>query len=92
MSARTNIAECATPHGYNRYTHGCRCEECRAAKATYMRDKRARARAVGQRVVEGIKHGTAGYKDHLCRCETCLGAKTAEWERRKARDVGEVAS
>lgn len=35
-------------HGYNGYASGCRCEECRAAKADYMRARRARARALAQ--------------------------------------------
>ena len=38
----------SAPHGtYARYANranGCRCEECRDAKADYMRDRRARAR------------------------------------------------
>jgi hypothetical protein len=28
-------------HGYGAYTRGCRCETCTAAKAEYMRKKRA---------------------------------------------------
>lgn len=30
-------------HGYGAYTNGCRCEVCRAAKADYMRQRRAAA-------------------------------------------------
>lgn len=33
-------------HGYVAYTYGCRCEVCRAAKADYMRARRAQARTV----------------------------------------------
>jgi hypothetical protein len=36
-------------HGYGRYTNGCRCEVCRKAKADYMRQRRAEARALAQR-------------------------------------------
>lgn len=36
------------PHGYNRYTYGCRCEVCRKAKADYMRARRATARLIAQ--------------------------------------------
>jgi hypothetical protein len=84
-------------HGYNPYAHGCRCEVCRAAKAAYVRAKRAaaRERARGPLIVKdgpnelrnyvpGIKHGTAGYKDHLCRCEVCTASQAAEDARRKA--------
>jgi hypothetical protein len=35
-------------HGYGRYTNGCRCEVCRAAKAAYMRKRRAFGRALAQ--------------------------------------------
>lgn len=35
-------------HGYNAYTHGCRCDICRKAKADYMRERRAKARAQAQ--------------------------------------------
>ena len=35
-------------HGYNRYTHGCRCEVCREAKADYQREKRAQARKIAR--------------------------------------------
>ena len=83
-------------HGYLAYTHGCRCDECRAAKAAYMREKRAAAReaagtlidSLGRNYVPGIKHGAAGYKDHLCRCEVCTAAKRVEDARRAARAAG----
>lgn len=71
------------PHGYGRYTQGCRCDQCRGAKATYMRTKRAEA---GQRsraaksegqlyVADGIAHGITGYRDHSCRCAVCRRAR-----------------
>ena len=31
-------------HGYGAYTRGCRCDECRQAKADYMRRRRSGAR------------------------------------------------
>lgn len=40
-------------HGYNRYCDGCRCEVCRGAKADYMRERRALARAVAQQNGQG---------------------------------------
>ena len=36
-------------HGYNAYANGCRCEVCRAAKADYMRERRAAARKAAQK-------------------------------------------
>jgi hypothetical protein len=33
----------AETHDYNRYARGCRCEVCRKAKATYVRELRAKA-------------------------------------------------
>lgn len=36
-------------HRYSAYTNGCRCEVCRAAKADYMRERRAAARVLAQK-------------------------------------------
>ena len=36
-------------HNYSGYTHGCRCDVCRRAKADYMRERRARHRGVSQK-------------------------------------------
>lgn len=36
-------------HGYGLYTHGCRCDVCRKAKADYMRERRATARKMAQK-------------------------------------------
>jgi hypothetical protein len=71
-------------HGYNRYSNGCRCETCRAAKAAYIGERRraATARAAPGRVVPGIKHGTRrGYKELGCRCEPCTAEMRAVWLR-----------
>jgi hypothetical protein len=81
------------PHGYNRYTDGCRCEVCREAKAGYMRRRRAAGRLAAQlhavcerrpgRYVAPIKrHGTRyGYEEMGCRCDLCSAAR-AESDRR----------
>lgn len=75
-----------TEHGYGPYTRGCRCDVCRAAKADYMRRKRAVAaewRALaeadgwGRHFVPGITHGYAGYQDWHCRCAVCRAARAA---------------
>lgn len=66
-------------HGYGRYTMGCRCDVCAAAKVTYTRDRRARARArrdaaraEGREYVAAVvKHGLYAYQNHSCRCLTC---------------------
>jgi hypothetical protein len=66
-------------HGYGRYTSGCRCDVCKAAKVTYTRDRRAQARtrrdaarAAGREyVATDITHGLYGYQTHKCRCFTC---------------------
>ena len=79
-------------HGYGRYSTGCRCEICRAAKAGYMRGQRAAARAdlMVKRwrdeppVVAGITHGYAGFQNVYCRCEVCREAKS-DSDRARAR-------
>lgn len=72
-----------TDHGYSRYSVGCRCPICRAAKADYMRAKRAQAaeaRRAAQAagavyVAPGITHGRlSGYRDAKCRCPDCSRA------------------
>ncbi len=64
-------------HGYGPYSKGCRCEVCRRAKADYMRDRRAAARAKPQGKVAGILHGSrAGYEEHGCRCTLCVRTRS----------------
>ncbi len=79
-------------HGYNAYANGCRCEVCRAAKAAYMRTKRAATLALSRRftddrgryLAQGITHGTAaGYVDYRCRCRPCTTAATAKTARER---------
>lgn len=72
-------------HGYTRYSHGCRCQVCRGAKAAYSREfraRRARARKLvqqhgtgGANFVPGIVHGYSGYSNWSCRCAVCVAAK-----------------
>lgn len=78
-------------HSYGGYSNGCRCDVCREAKATRMREYRARARralrlvqstGTGRNFVPGIKHGYSGYQNHACRCEVCTRAR-AEWDSRR---------
>jgi hypothetical protein len=80
-------------HGYGRYTNGCRCAVCRAAKAAYVRAKRASAAELrvwtalfGERYeATGITHGITGYQDHSCRCDLCRLAKAEATERETRR-------
>lgn len=80
-------------HGYGRYTNGCRCDVCRAAKVERMREyrnKRRRARDLvkaggGRNYVSGITHGYSGYQNYICRCRVCVAAATAEARLRHAR-------
>ena len=69
-------------HGYGPYSRGCRCAVCRAAKAAYMRERRAagtallRAAQTRQNTLRPVsrtaRHGTrAGYEEHGCRCKSC---------------------
>jgi hypothetical protein len=68
-------------HGYSGYTNGCRCDTCRAAKATYMRTRRAQARALAAatarltgrpRHAPGVTHATSyAYFEKGCRCPAC---------------------
>jgi hypothetical protein len=81
-------------HGYSPYTHGCRCQVCRDAKAAYMRDKRSRGHKVrrfvesrpgaGRNYVDGITHGYAGYQDYSCRCEVCRAASSSAYYASKS--------
>lgn len=83
-----------TTHGYGRYTLGCRCETCKAAKTerTRMYRQAARlrrdaARAEGREyVAAGITHGLSGYQAHACRCLVCkvANAQASAKYRRKA--------
>lgn len=85
---RTERFRAADGHGYVRYASGCRCETCKGAKADYMRERRAaaRARAKNGVAVVGINHGSrAGYDEHGCRCLPCSEAKVAARMRETPR-------
>lgn len=85
-------------HGYGGYTRGCRCDNCRTAKADYVRQRRDAARALANRIgngvstsgrhyVSGITHGRYGYEERGCRCDICLEARAEHWRAWKARRV-----
>lgn len=65
LAARAVVARC---HGTLRaYKGGCRCYECREAKAANERRYRERR--------QPPSHGTAsGYLNHGCRCDACRDA------------------
>jgi hypothetical protein len=81
-------------HGYGRYTMGCRCAVCAAAKTAYTRMRRAQARArrdaaraKGREYVAAVvNHGLYAYQNHSCRCLTCklANAQASAKYRRKA--------
>ena len=78
---------CNCPHGYIRYTHGCRCGVCRKAKAEYSRQRRATARsAAADRSADlSFTHGTRfGYEERGCRCRPCLTARRTRGEASRA--------
>jgi rubredoxin len=87
-------------HDYARYSQGCRCETCKAAKADYIRTRRAAAAglrrqavAAGQvYVAAGITHGASGYRDASCRCPVCCRAKKASQVRLGRRAEMALAS
>jgi hypothetical protein len=75
-------------HGYVCYTRGCRCQPCRAAKAAYVRTRRAAAAALAAEVghhsyvlvADEITHGTRfAYEERGCRCDPCTTVKRAQW-------------
>lgn len=86
-------------HGYVAYTHGCRCDTCRKAKADYMRARRAKGRALARHVQTKTRrryvapieaHGTRyGYEERGCRCIDCTDARTAADTARRHRRIAE---
>lgn len=85
----------ADAHGYSGYTRGCKCPVCRAAKASYMRTRRAaaRARSTAHTRASGIRyvaqtesHGTRYAFDELgCRCASCTPVGNAARRRQAAQ-------
>ena len=78
-------------HGYGGYSVGCRCDECKAAKAAYMRERRAAAYVADSapEADPAVTHGTRfAYEERGCRCDKCMAAVRASsrWNRpRKGR-------
>lgn len=76
------------------YTHGCRCDGCRAANAAYHSAWRHRTRRTdpgrrnatgGGGTGRGWSHGLSGYVSYGCRCDVCRVAHT---DYRRARREG----
>lgn len=73
-------------HGLSAYAHGyCRCDVCRAAMATYRRNRRRQVR--GKVPIE-VPHGKASTaQNYGCRCPSCreanAAAKRAHYERKR---------
>jgi len=42
-------------HGYGPYTHGCRCDECKAAKREYIRERRRVAREAARKHTTNLR-------------------------------------
>ena len=75
-------------HGYGRYAHGCRCDDCKAAKAAYMRDRRNRAYLADSHQGAPFTHGTRfGYEERGCRCDECYEAErtSVRWENSRPK-------
>lgn len=65
------------------YTLKCRCDRCRKAARDYMRDLRAKLKALP---FDEKPHGTvAGYQNYGCRCEKCVRAQLKSKGRRIPR-------
>ncbi|MCW2899003.1 MAG: hypothetical protein JWO67_1268 [Streptosporangiaceae bacterium] len=67
-------------HNRASYTHGCRCDTCKAANARYAKERIAgMGRQKVKKRLNGIEitHGASGYANWACRCETCTKAWTA---------------
>jgi hypothetical protein len=67
--------------------HGCRCSDCRAAWASYMRSRRKTAHS------KRHEHGTWNAYNNLgCRCEPCVAAAKivrAEYKAYRAQQNGD---
>ena len=72
--------------------HGCRCEKCRAAWATYQREVRAaRAELVAGRT--DLADGTIStYRNHGCRCQACTEAQREANAQRASRGKPSLVS
>ena len=72
------MTEHGTLGGYK--NRQCRCPECKAANAAFVKAWRSMKRP---HMLKGWEHGTRrAYEDYGCRCEECAGEHAA---RQKAR-------
>lgn len=80
----------------SRYSLGCRCTDCRAAKYHYDKARKATARALAAANPRYVPHGTLrGYQHWGCRCEDCktaLRAAKKQWPSTQRRRRPRVAA
>ena len=79
-----------TVTGYNR--HKCRCDGCKAARAAYDADYRARKRVARKSAKPRRRvHGTLNeYNNHRCRCPLCKAARAA-YDKQYSIDTNRAA-
>ena len=66
-------------HNYVGYKRGCRCDECRAGNAAWMREYRYRERAIP----DGAHGRASTYVNYRCRCALCAYEWRAYQQQRK---------
>jgi alcohol dehydrogenase class IV len=74
-------------HNLSTYTnHKCRCDECRAANADYMKRRRAeRVSLLAQGLVDPVHGKATTYANYRCHCGPCLAAWAAYERSRRAK-------
>lgn len=77
-----------TEHGTrSRYTHGCRCDECRKANAEYQRRitraRRDKAERDADGHVIGKPYSGTTYVNWMCRCDICTALNSLECRPRR---------
>jgi hypothetical protein len=77
-------------HGsLSRYTYGCRCDDCRAAKSAYAREWSRRARKelelAARLPASRRRHGLRSTYNRGCRCDACRAASSAYEKTRHTR-------
>jgi hypothetical protein len=85
----------AVEHGsLSRYSYGCRCDDCRAAKSAYAREwsRRAREELASVPSVGPVSrpHGLRSTYNRGCRCDRCRAANSAynrERDRRRQQEL-----
>jgi hypothetical protein len=80
----------AVGHGsLSKYSYGCRCDDCRAAKRAYARMWARKAREelgmVGAPSVPARRHGLRATYNRGCRCDDCRAAQRAYHRDRHRR-------